>query len=386
MTSATSWDIFCKVIDNYGDIGICWRLAADLAVRGCSVRLWTDDPSTLHWMAPGAIEGRWPHIRICHWRDACDAAHVRALPRHDILLEGFGCAIPDAFLTHHFAASSGPLQPGAIGHKWINLEYFTAEGFARRSHGLPSPVMYGPAQGQTRHFFFPGLFDDTGGLLREPGLQQRQQSFDPAAWLTDKGLPGVATHRISLFCYEPVALAQLVAQLRAGKEPTDLLVTYGRASQAVRQVVRSLEPTVSEPNHLQLDSVGIHFLPPLSQEDYDHLLWACDVNFVRGEDSLARAIWAGKPLVWQVYPQQDNAHHAKLDAMLQWLRAPASWRDFHHAWNGVSGILPAYDVALWREPVLAARAALHLQTDLSTRLLGFADPTGWSCGRGPESR
>jgi hypothetical protein len=21
------WDIFCRVIDNFGDIGVCWRLA-----------------------------------------------------------------------------------------------------------------------------------------------------------------------------------------------------------------------------------------------------------------------------------------------------------------------------------------------------------------------
>ena len=39
-----AWDIFCTVIDNYGDIGICWRLARQLRVDdGQRVRLWVDD-------------------------------------------------------------------------------------------------------------------------------------------------------------------------------------------------------------------------------------------------------------------------------------------------------------------------------------------------------
>ena len=54
---ARSWDIFCQVIDNFGDIGVCWRLAADLAARGHQVRLWVDDASALHWMAPQGAAG-----------------------------------------------------------------------------------------------------------------------------------------------------------------------------------------------------------------------------------------------------------------------------------------------------------------------------------------
>ena len=53
VNSMRSWDIFCKVIDNYGDMGVCWRLAADLASRAHRVRLWVDDLAALSWMAPG---------------------------------------------------------------------------------------------------------------------------------------------------------------------------------------------------------------------------------------------------------------------------------------------------------------------------------------------
>ena len=47
------WDIFCQVIDNYGDIGVGWRLATNLAARGQRVRLWLDNSSVLRWLAPG---------------------------------------------------------------------------------------------------------------------------------------------------------------------------------------------------------------------------------------------------------------------------------------------------------------------------------------------
>ncbi len=59
------WDLFCRVIDNFGDIGVCWRLAADLGARGESVRLWVDDASALAWMAPQGSAG----VEVLRWTD-----------------------------------------------------------------------------------------------------------------------------------------------------------------------------------------------------------------------------------------------------------------------------------------------------------------------------
>ena len=76
------------------------------------------------------------------------------------------------------------------------------------------------------------------------------------------------------------------------------------------------------------------------------MLWACDFNFVRGEDSLVRAIWAGKPFVWQIYPQDDNAHYAKLEAFLDTYLDGAGKeiathiRMAHRSWNDVGRPLP----------------------------------------------
>jgi uncharacterized repeat protein (TIGR03837 family) len=128
------------------------------------------------------------------------------------------------------------------------------------------------------------------------------------------------------------------------------------------------------PSGRQFGALGITWLEHMRQCDYDQLLWACDLNFVRGEDSLVRALWAGKPFIWSIYPQPDLAHHAKLDAFLDWLQAPASLRQFHQVWNGISdGPLPAPDLPAWTETVLAARRRLQQQPDLSQQLLLFVE-------------
>ena len=106
------------------------------------------------------------------------------------------------------------------------------------------------------------------------------------------------------------------------------------------------------------------------------MLWACDLNLVRGEDSLVRALWAGQPMVWHIYPQHDNAHHDKLDAFLDWLDAPASLRAFHHAWNGMTApqTLPLLSPELmreWQACMRAARDKLAAQTDLIEQIQAF---------------
>jgi uncharacterized repeat protein (TIGR03837 family) len=334
------WDIFCNVIDNHGDIGVCWRLAAELARRGEDVRLRVDDASALAWMAPGGAA----RVQVLPW--ASDPGPG------DVVIEAFGCELPTAFQALIAAKSQRPT--------WINLEYLTAESFAQRSHGLPSPVMSGPATGLVKRFFYPGFVEGTGGLIREDDLDKRQASFDATAWLSSMGIARGKETLVSLFCYEPAALPQLTEQL--SNRPARLLVTAGRASDAVRAVLDQASTR---------GDLSIHYLPLIPQTEFDHLLWACDVNFVRGEDSLVRALWAGKPFVWQLYPQQDEAHHAKLDAFLDVLNAPIEWREFHRAWNGIAPTLPAFEPLGWAEAAQKARDILLAQDDLVTQLLRF---------------
>ena len=366
------WDIFCRVIDNHGDLGVCWRLSCDLAARGQQVRLWVDDASALHWMASGALQGEVPDVRVLPWTQPIDPALLASLPASDVWIEAFGCDIaPDFIAACADSSSTGGRFDSRTAPTWINLEYLSAEPWVERMHALPSPVQHGPAAGRTKWFFYPGFTPHTGGLLREQDLAARRQAFDGAAWLQAQGIDARGERIASLFCYEPPPLGALLRQLDTATTPTHLLVTAGRAARAV---ARCLE----DENDLQRlsgqrEQLSLSYLPHLTQRAYDELLWACDVNFVRGEDSLVRALWAGAPLVWHIYPQpEDDAHHAKLGAFLDWLQAPASLRRFHHVWNGIeAGPLPEIDPPGWRACVQAARQRLLEQPDLGTQLIGF---------------
>ena len=343
------WDLFCQVIDNHGDAGVCWRLAAELGARGEQVRLWIDDPSMLRWMAPAGAPG----VQVVPWN-----ADMPIPEAGDVVVEAFGCNPPDAFVARMAARTPAPA--------WLNLEYLSAEAYVERSHGLPSPVMHGPGKGLVKHFIYPGCTPRTAGLLREAGLAARRERFDRRAWLRQWGVNEQAPRVISLFCYEPVALPALLQQLRSAEIPTDLLVTAGRASAAVR----ATGITGNERLRLQ-------FLPLLGQEDYDHLLWSCDLNFVRGEDSCVRGLLAGAPSVWHIYPQDDGAHHAKLAAFLHWLQPPPDLRDLFLRWNGVApGPLPAIDIEGWRETGLRALERTLALPELVTELLRFAAGRG----------
>ncbi len=366
------WDVFCRVVDNFGDIGVCWRLAVNLAARGQQVRLWVDEPAALHWMAPGALEGQFSGIRVLHWAQSRQAEVLEQEPLADVWVETFGCEIAPEFIAYYaYSMRSGGQNGTQKWPVWINLEYLTAEGFAERAHTLPSPIMSGPAAGCTKHFFYPGFTPGTGGLLREVDLLFRQTVFNRDAWLSALGIGWRGERVVSLFCYEPPALGNWLHQMGQDAVPTHLLVTHGRTTEAVKKAVFTLEnePQTSWNMRRQL---SISYLPTLTQRDFDHLLWACDLNFVRGEDSLVRAIWAGRPFVWQIYPQHDNAHHDKLAAFLDVIEAPASLRRFHRTWNEVdSQPLQAPDLTSWSEAALRTRQRLLAQPDLVSHLLEF---------------
>ena len=345
------WDLFCRVVDNFGDIGVCWRLAADLASRGERVRLWVDDASALVWMAPDGCE----RVTVVPWSD-----EAPGFEPGDVVIEAFGCNLADAFVARMAARPVPPV--------WINLEYLSAEAYVERSHRLPSLDV----SGLKKWFFYPGFTPRTGGLLRETDLLPRQQGFDSAAWLASRGLtPSDGESVVSLFCYDNPALPELLALL--SQRPTLLLATAGHAS---RQIEKALGAS------MQRGALRCIALPHLSQRDYDRLLWSSDLNFVRGEDSFVRAQWAGRPFVWQIYPQSDAAHAIKLEAFMQLHLAAADTplaadiRNLWASWNGLSAApLRLPNEAAWNRHSAAWREGLLAQADLGSQLISYARET-----------
>lgn len=341
--------LFCRVVDNYGDIGICWRLARQLQhEHGLEVTLWVDDLRSFHRICPklliDAETQQLSGVTVRHWINQ-DSAFVVA-DVADIVIEFFGCDIPPAYI-----AAMAKCDPRPV---WLNLEGLTAEEWVEGCHTLPSPH---PRLPLTKYFFFPGFTNKTGGLLHESALEQRRQQFQAnplmeTAFLARFGMTPaeMTSFKVSLFCYPHAPVSALFEAWQSAATAITCLVPEGVAVEAVQAFLGA------ESNAGAVRSSGaltVRVLPFVSQPEYDQLLWACDLNFVRGEDSWVRAQWAGKPFIWHIYPQDANLHHKKLRAFLQRYAAGMDGLiDFSWYWNGASTIyMPtcANCSALWQQ-------------------------------------
>ncbi|MFA9441722.1 elongation factor P maturation arginine rhamnosyltransferase EarP [Uliginosibacterium sp. sgz301328] len=372
-----TWDLFCTVVDNFGDVGVCWRLARQLAnEHGVPLRLWVDDLSALRSIAPAArdvpqqmLDG----VDVRHWTPQSAASAEPA----DVVIEAFACELPAAYLASMARRAKRPV--------WINLEYLSAEDWVTGCHGLASTH---PQLGLRKHFFFPGVRAGTGGLIKENWLDARRTAWlDDLAgqtdWWSRMGVapPHSGALRVSLFSYENPALPGLLDAWAAGKQAVHCAVPAGRPLPAV--AAWSGRDSLAPGDVIDAGALRLSVLPFMSQEDYDRLLWMSDLNFVRGEDSFVRAQWARRPFVWHIYRQDENAHMEKLHAFLEVYGeglatdACAALQDAWIAWNeapeSIGKAWAALDLAL---PALRAHAdqwaeARAKQGDLAGHLALF---------------
>ncbi|UFS56465.1 elongation factor P maturation arginine rhamnosyltransferase EarP [Comamonadaceae bacterium M7527] len=344
--TALTWDIYCHVVDNYGDVGVCWRLARNLVERGQTVRLFMDDASALAWMASSA-DKRNDKLHIKTWDQQVDQCG-------DVVIEAFGAQLPEQALK-----ALGGAKDTQRKVCWLNLEYLSAEASSKANHGLDSPVAEGPAAGMSKQFFYPGFVRGTGGILRDKAATAMATEAPDLAW---------PPKRMALFSYDSPTLDLLIHQ--ATQMGMTIQVAAGRTTAHVQQLA----------DQGVIDVGNIEQVPHCTQQQFDAWLNNQDFLVVRGEDSLTRAILSGKPFLWHIYPQEDGAHRIKLNAFLDWLEAPV---DMQHAFKTLNGtrklrddalMLPA-DIGHWHEWVACVRKArnkLLEQNDLVTRLLVHA--------------
>ena len=375
------WDIFCRVVDNFGDAGVSWRLARQLAAEhGIDVTLWLDHVAALARLAPGiapdAAVQRTHGVTVRHLADPLPAANPA-----DVVVEAFGCGLPEAYLAAMAARARPPT--------WLVLEYLSAEPWVEEAHGLASPH---PRLPLARRFWFPGFTAGTGGLLRERGLFGKRDAFRAdvtaqAALWASLGVPDPAPAeiRLSLFCYPNRVLPALLDAWADGEPAIVCLVPAGVATGALDAWAGGSVPHAGGPPLIR-GRLRLHSIPFVSQDDYDRLLWACDVNFVRGEDSIVRAQWAARPFAWQIYPQAQRVHLGKLGAFLDRYTAAldpaaaAAVRRFMGAWNAdpdAGGIGPAWLEFAAARPHLVAHgpewaASLAGVPDLAAGLVNAA--------------
>ena len=371
------WDIFSTVIDNYGDIGVCWRLARQLvAEHELKVRLWTDDLISFQKINP-EIDPRLPVQVSCGVEIRQWAESNMAVEPADVVIEAFGCELPAAYVAA--MAKSGRR------HAWVNLEYLSAEEWVDSHHGLPSPH---PRLPLIKHFFFPGFTPSTGGLLVEKNwLEQRalfQADTQRTAFWQELGIPAPEKNevRISLFCYDNNLAISLFTDWAKGATPVVCLIPEGVATTQISTFFGVSHPVKG--NLFKKEGLIVRVLPFLEQDKYDKLLWACSFNFVRGEDSFLRAQLAARPMVWQIYPQEAGAHWPKLRAFLGRYCADlpqstaAVLTTFFEAWNGRDADVPDWE-SLWTHHAILEKHAqkwanrLIKKEDLTTNLVNFCN-------------
>ncbi|MFZ6647583.1 elongation factor P maturation arginine rhamnosyltransferase EarP [Undibacterium sp. TJN25] len=376
---STTLALFCKVVDNYGDIGICWRLAKQLEQEhSIAVTLWVDDLRSFQRICPAVDTGRElqqvDNITVQHWRG--QGGEFAAEDIADIVIEFFACDIPPGYIAAMARCEQRPV--------WLNLEGLTAETWVEGCHTLPSPH---PSLSLTKYFFFPGFTRRTGGLLREASLEELRLDFQSRPAHADDFLARfgmtpaeISSLKVSLFCYPQAPVSALFQAWQTGGRAVTCLVPEGVATEALETFLGIPAKAGATATH---GALTVRVLPFIPQPDYDKLLWSCDVNFVRGEDSFVRAQWAGKPFIWHIYPQDENLHHVKLKAFLQaYTPATAGLLALSYAWNGVTA-----GTVNWTEtwPDFAeglsgiAREATNWQNlqlangDLASNLLKFAN-------------
>jgi len=325
------YDIFCKIVDNFGDIGVCWRLAKQLHTEHhVSVTLWIDDFAVAKQLIPDLntqhrtqnIDG----ITVQHWHTTSKFDQAA-----QVVIEAFGCDLPEQYLAL--------MQPQT---SWINLEYLSAENWVPDFHGRNSK-----RGNLTRHFFFPGFANNTGGLIREHDILKNNQQLASSsslqrAFFQRLNLADSANDalKVSLFCYPNAPIHDLLHAMAKG---TQRVHCYVPASSVLPKIAAFFsQQHVSTGDVLTLQNLTVTILPFLSQADYDKLLASCDINFVRGEDSWIRAIWAAKPFVWQPYWQTEDSHIIKLNAFLDVFysncdhSAKSASKAVHKAWSAAT--------------------------------------------------
>ena len=310
LAAKPSWDIFCKIVDNFGDIGVCWRLARQLHIEhDLQIRLWVNDLGAAQKIIPNLFidinHQICDEISIIQWDDTADFSQAAY-----VVIEAFACGLPPAYLAAMTQQRS----------KWINLEYLTAEPWVGDFHAKPSPQ----ANGLTRYFYFPGFTEKTGGLIRECNIIELNQKY-----ITNHN-----TLKVSLFCYPNAPIHDLLTALQSNDHE---VLVYVTASSILPQIASFLgQYSIGAGDYFTHNNLHVRFLPFLSQADYDALLRDCDINFVRGEDSWVRAIWAGRPFIWQPYFQTEDTHIKKLDAFLDTFYADFEAKqvvcEAHSAW------------------------------------------------------
>lgn len=311
--------ILCKVIDNYGDIGVVYRLCRSLSDIAPSLRLnlVVNRLDVFQKMAseinPSLSFQTYRGWNIFDWNDAQICSKYFSETPPEVILQTFQCGLPDwldeIIYGKEFSAS-GKLC------KIINIEYLTAEKWADDFHLLKG----GSRSASVKKFFFmPGFTKKTGGLILDKNFSDL---------LADEKYKSSLIESIA----NQVPFSKNEFKILVFSYPKDFTFFFdavknfaAKSSKKVHVYVApgaGLESFRTTETGYKAKNFSVDYLPYLSQEVWDVFLCSMDFLFIRGEDSFARASLSGIPFLWNIYQQDEEFHLVKLKAFLDILNCP----------------------------------------------------------------
>ncbi len=312
-------DILCRVVDNFGDIGVVYRLARSLSkLDGApALRLIVDNLEAFGAVCP-EVDAQRPVQVVRGWTvlpwsgDAAVLASCRAIYERDparIVIEAFACGRPEWLESMLFDPADSATKT------IINLEYLTAEPYADEFHLMPSLTRSPLVK---KYIFMPGFTEKTGGLILD----------EPFMHALASGRGGAGRHQHRLDVVRRLGLAIDSDSLRSfwivvfGYERdyeriiADIAEFAGERAVIVIAAAGKSQPCLTAAWELAGRPFPLEVLPFVPQESWDALVLAADFSIVRGEDSLSRAALAGRPFLWHAYPQDGAYQLVKVRALL----------------------------------------------------------------------
>lgn len=314
--------VLCKVVDNFGDIGVVWRLCKQLknVNKSAEINLIVDDLKSFNKICNeikinGVFEQKVENINIIDW-NAFDFCYEK-FSKNDgemlsLILECFQCGRPDWMEKILFEDKLNRTV------QIIMIDYLTAEKYAEDFHCLESLTRSKKVQ---KINFMPGFTEKTGGLIID----------DEWCFISERKNEGP----VLIFTYE-----------RDWKPLARVLINADKKVKLARG--RGFDSFAGAWEKCSGNAKNLIELPYLNQDEWDKMMKDCSILIIRGEESMSRACLSGIPFIWHAYPQSDEYQLVKVNALLERMKIYFSddeykiikdvWISFNSCENEVSSL------------------------------------------------